>query len=86
MPKIKEYENRIPAFYRKSTIDIMLFTHVTAMHFRNGMELKEAILDFYDMYGIDELEFPINNALKVYSRVRNNFLWQEMKRKLKIIT
>lgn len=84
MPRIKEYENKIPAFYRKSTIDIMLFVHVTAMYYRNKMELKEAIEDFYDLYGIDELEFPIANALKVYSRVRNNFLWKEMQQKMKV--
>jgi hypothetical protein len=80
MSRAKEYENRIPAFYRKKTIDLMLFTHVTALHFRNNMELKDAILDFYEMYGIDELEFPVSNALKVYSRVRNNFLWSELKK------
>lgn len=84
MPKSKEYENRIPTFYRKKTIDLMLFVHVTAMHHRNNMELKEAIEDFYDLYGIDELEFPIGNALKVYSRVRQNFLWKEIQQKLNI--
>ena len=79
MPRNKEYENRIPAFYRKNTLDVMLFVHVTAMHERNKMELKDAINDFFSLYGIDEEEFPMGNALKVYHRVRVNFLWTSFK-------
>jgi hypothetical protein len=79
MPRNKEYENRIPAFYRRQIIDIMLFVHVTTMHERNKMELKEAIKDFFLLYGIDEEEYPLATALKVYHRVRVNFLWTSIK-------
>jgi hypothetical protein len=79
MPKHKEYENRIPAFYRKNTLDIMLFVHVTAMVARNDMEIKDAINDFFELYGISELELPQATALKVYHRVRVNFLWTSLK-------
>jgi len=79
MPKSKEYENRIPKFYRRQTLDIMLFVHVTAMISHSDMELKDAVNDFFTLYGIDEEEFPMNNALKVYHRVRVNFLWTSMK-------
>ncbi len=79
MPRNKEYENRIPTFYRRQTIDIMLFVHVTAMIERNGMEIKDAVNDFFSLYGIDEDEYPIGTALKVYHRVRVNFLWTSLK-------
>ena len=79
MPRNKEYENRIPKFYRRQTLDIMLFVHVTAMISRKDMELKDAVNDFFALYGIDEEEFPMGNALKVYHRVRVNFLWTSLK-------
>ena len=85
MPRSKEYENRIPAFYRRQTIDIMLFVHVTAMHERNEMDLKDAIKDFFELYGIDEDEFPMGNALKVYHRIRVNFAYTKINKWQKMI-
>ena len=89
MPRIKKFENRIPAFYRKSTLDLLMFSHVTALReytIEDGkytMTLEEAIDDFYDVYCIDPDELPIESALTTYTRLQNNFLWSELKRKIK---
>lgn len=77
MPKTKDYLHRIPAFYRRSTIDIMLFAHVTAL-LKQDFLLKDAIGNFFDTYGIDEEEYPVESARTIYNRVRNNFLWKKI--------
>ena len=79
MPRVKKYEGKIPAFYRRSALDLMLFTHVTAMCERNNMKLDDAIYDFFDLYAIHDDEFPIESALTTYNRVRNNFIWTKIK-------
>jgi len=82
MPKANKYEGRIPSFYRRQIMDILLFAHVTAMHERNNMTLEDAIMDFLDLYDVSELEYPIESALTKYNRVRNNFIWTNIKDKL----
>ena len=82
MPKVKKYEGRIPAYYRRSALDLMLFTHVTAMCERNKMILEEAIEDFFDLYGISTEEYPLESALTTYNRVRNNFIWANLNDKV----
>ena len=78
MPKIKKYEAKIPAFYRRSALDLMLFTHVTALCERYNVNLDDAIIDFFDLYGISDNDFPIESALTTYNRVRNNFIWTKI--------
>lgn len=76
MQKKKEsYKYSIPAFYRRSTLDVMLFTHVTAMRFRMDLSLEEAIEDFIKMYDISHDDYPIDSALVTYNRVMNNFIY-----------
>ena len=82
MPKTNEYEGRIPAFYRRKTIEILMFAHVTALHERNGVTLEEAIDDFLELYGIPEREYPVESALTTYNRIRNNFIFVNIKEKL----
>ena len=83
MPKINEYEGKIPTFYRRRVLEIMLFTHVTLLREREGMEVKDAIKDFLRFYGIDELDYPIESALVIYHRTNNNFIWANIKEKAK---
>ena len=89
MPRTKKYENRIPAFYRKQTLDLLMFAHVTALreftlkNEKYTMKIEDAIDDFYEVYCIDPDELPIESALVTYSRIKNNFLWSELKRKIK---
>jgi len=70
--------NKIPAFYRKQAIDIMLFTHVTAMC-KYGFQIKDAVEDFRDTYNLDEDNYPMGSALVTFSNMRNAFLWNELK-------
>lgn len=77
MPKVKPYERRIPAFYRKSAIDLMMFAHVTAIMNNTDMTIRDAIEDFMTLYGINYDDYPIDSALVSYNHIRNNFLWKE---------
>ena len=90
MPRNKEYENKIPAFYRKSVLDLMLFTHATAVREFQGtddngkylMTVEQAVQNFFDTYCISDNEFPMESALTTYTRMRHNFIWSEMKRNI----
>ena len=46
MPGINKYEGKIPTFYRRRAMELIMFAHVTAMYERKGMTLDEAIKDF----------------------------------------
>ena len=81
MPKINKFEGKIPAFYRCRAIEIMLFTHVTALYEKYDFELRDAIRDFLKFYAIDEEDYPVESALIIYHRVRNNFIWANIKEK-----
>ena len=83
MPKPKPYERKIPAFYRKSILDIMMFAHVSAIMNNTNMTIRDAIYDFMDMYGINYDDFPIESALVSYNHTKNNFLWKETREQYK---
>ncbi len=82
MPRTNEYEGKIPMFYRRRTLELMMFTHVTLLHERYEFTLEAALDDFLEMYGIDEKEYPVESALTIYNRIRNNFVWCNLKEKL----
>jgi len=75
MPKIKPFEGRIPAFYRRSALDLMMFAHVNAVRHHKDLSLVDAIIDFLDYYGIDSYEYNIETVEVAYQRIRNNFIY-----------
>ena len=79
MPKCKKYIDKIPAFYRRDTLDILLFAHVTAMKERGGMTIQSAIDDFFELYGFDEDDYPMESALVTYNRIYHNFVYTKIK-------
>ena len=82
MPKVKPYEKRIPAFYRRSALDLILFAHITAICKHTDLTIKDGIDDFFDTYGIDHEDYPFESALTIYNNVRNNFIWADIRKKL----
>lgn len=82
MPAINKFEKKIPEFYRRRTLEILLFAHVTALAEQCDMALEPAINNFLELYGIDEDEYPVKSALVTYHRIRNNFIWAEIKKNL----
>ena len=89
MPRIKKYENRIPSFYRKSILDLLMFAHVTALREYTSVKgkykvtIEQAIDNFCETYGIPPDEYPIESAQSIYTRIQQNFIWSELKRKIK---
>ena len=78
MPRNKPYAGKIPAFYRKQTIDILMFAHVTALK-QYQMPISDAIFNFRDTYGLTEDDYPMDSARVTYSQMHNAFLWRCIK-------
>jgi hypothetical protein len=78
MPKSKKYENKIPNFYRRNTLDILMFAHVTAMHERNKMSIPKGVDDFFNLYDISDEDYPVGNAVTTYNRIYNNFVYTKI--------
>jgi hypothetical protein len=57
---------------------LQLFTHVNALA-RGGVEVKRAIIDFYDKYGITDDDLGLDTAYRYYHR-------EELKKKRKKLT
>jgi len=82
MSKIKPFEKRIPAFYRKSTIDLLMFDWINAAKFYNQVTIEKAFDDFLEFYGIDQEDYPLDSAKVCYNTIKTNFLWKEAKEKI----
>ena len=78
MSKIKPCLKKIPAFYRKQAVDIMLFAHVTALQ-KYQMSVVDAIIDFRNTYDLDEDDYPLDSARVSYTNMKNAFLWRGIK-------
>lgn len=78
MPRDKPYAKKIPVFYRKQTIDILLFAHVTALQ-QYQMPIVDAIQNFRETYGLTEDDYPMESARVTFTNMRNAFLWRCIK-------
>jgi hypothetical protein len=76
MPKVSDYEKKIPSFYRSSAIDIMLFAHVTALVCYKNMTVEDAIDNFLELY---QIEINKSSAKVLYSRMKAKFIWAKIK-------
>ena len=81
MPRVKPYMKKIPAFYRKQAIDIMLFAHVTALE-QYQMPITDAILNFRETYDLTEDDYPMESAQVTYTNMKNAFLWRRIDEKM----
>lgn len=82
MSKTKPFEKRIPAFYRKSTIDLLMFDWINAAKFYNKTTIEQAFDDFLEYYGIDQEDYSLDSAKINYNRIKTNFLWKESHEKI----
>ena len=77
MSKEKPFENRIPAFYKKNAIDLMLFAYVMGM--RRGLpavKIGKSIELFLNDFGLTEDDYPIESAIRTHTRITEDFLWK----------
>lgn len=80
MPKEKPYEGRIDNFYKKKTIDIMMFSWVNCLG-RNlpAVSQTKAIENFLAYMGLSEDDYPLDSAKVIYSQIKQDFLWSGIK-------
>jgi hypothetical protein len=77
--KEKPFENKIPAFYKKNAIDLILFGYVIGM--RRGLpavKISKSIELFLDDFGLQE-DYPMDSAIRTHTRVTEDFLWLDKK-------
>ena len=78
MPKEKEIEKSIPAFYKKNVIDICMFSYVQGFTSAlPAVKIRDAICYFMKCYNLQESDYPIDTAVKNFSRINNDFIWKQ---------
>jgi hypothetical protein len=83
MPKEKEIEKSIPAFYKKSAVDLCMFSYVQGFmgHCRliafPTTRVRDAIKLFMKEYNLNEEDYPIETAIRNYSKIASDFLWRD---------
>jgi hypothetical protein len=80
MPKEKPYECRIENFYKKKTIDIMMFAWVSCLE-KNlpAVSQAKAIENFLAYMRLSEDDYPFDSAKVIYSQIKQDFLWSGIK-------
>ena len=77
MPKITGIEARIPAIYRRSALNHMMFGYVTGVRATlHTIPMRDALLMFMESFGLDDDDFNIASALTTYNRMQKEFLNQ----------
>lgn len=78
MAKEKPYEKKINAFYKKNSIDLMMFSWVTAVtKILPAVTRSQAIDMFMAWIELSEDDYPMNSAKITYSRIKQNFIWRK---------
>lgn len=77
MPQEKPIEKSIPSFYKKSALDLCMYAYVQGvMDFLPGMKTREVIKYFMKQYNLTEEDYPIETAVKNFSKIKNDFIWK----------
>jgi hypothetical protein len=76
--KNKYIENNIPALYRRTILDVMIYTFIDAVkHTIPGISVDEAALAFSKKYKIDEDEMTLTSITRVYYRIQKELFEDE---------
>lgn len=82
MSKEKPFENKIPAFYKKNAVDLMMFGFVRGVkHTLPSMDRDSAtnrcVESFLKEFGLTEDDYPIESAMRTHTRITEDFLWKD---------
>jgi len=78
VPKEKPIEKKIRNFYKKSAIDLCMFAYVQGFtDALPNVKIKDAICFWMKKYNISEDDYPIGTAIKIYFRIRQDFIWRD---------
>ena len=80
MPKEKPFEKKIDAFYKKNSIDIMMFGWVASItEVLPAVSITQAIEMFKKWVELSDDDYPTSSAKIIYSRIKQNFNWRTKK-------
>jgi hypothetical protein len=74
MSKEKPFERKIPALYKKSAVDLLMFAYVCGFRRgRPGDNYKNMIECFLEDFELDEDDYSIECAIRTYQRLRKDY-------------
>jgi len=80
MSKEKPFEHKIAAFYKKCSIDMMMFGCVMGItEVLPAVNIDRAIEIFKKWMDLSEDDYPTNSARITYSRIKQDFIWRTKK-------
>lgn len=78
MSKEKKIEGKIGNFYKKKTIDLCMFAYVQGFtDALPAVKIKDAICFWMKEYSISEDDYPLETAMRTYSRIKKDFIWKD---------
>lgn len=73
--KNKYLEDRIPALYRKTALDIMIYTFIDAQRFTiPGISVENSAISFLKHYEVDEEDLTINKITTTFFRIQKELI------------
>ena len=73
MPSEREFEKRIPALYRRKTMDVFMFGYVSGIiDTLDSVSIKQAITIFLYRHNISEDDFNFDTAIQCYYKIRDD--------------
>ncbi len=82
MSKEKPFEGKIQAFYKKNAIDLAMFGFVEGIKWAlpaMDRSTHKCICGFLAKFGLTEDDYPIDSAMRTYTRISEDFLWLDKK-------
>jgi len=75
MSKVKPIEKKIPALFRRNSLDHMMFGFVHGV--RNVLpstSIKEAVSLFMSTQDLTEDDYPLTSAMTIFNRMNKEFI------------
>jgi hypothetical protein len=74
MSKEKPFENRIPAFYKKNAVDLMLFAYVCGMRRAlPAVKTNKCVELYLNEFELSEDDYPLRSAIVTYERLLKDY-------------
>lgn len=77
MPKTTGIELKIPAIYRRSALNLMMFGYVTGVRATlHTVSMRDAMFMFMESFDLEDEDFNVASGLTTYNRMQKEFLNQ----------
>lgn len=75
MPKETEFAKAIPKIYRRSFLEMSIFSWINALKYTlPHLTFEQCLNGFYKFYDVDENEYPRKTAIQSYTRMNKELI------------